>query len=1072
MISTDTMTNRKTSMVVKAISSLGCVVLLLTFVGSALGQSTTSAVVGTVTDQTGAVVPGVTIRVTQTQTNQSRTTSTNDSGEYIVPLLPAGLYEVRGERDGFKTVSQANINLQVDQRARVDFILEVGEATEQVTIDTDPPLIQTDSGSVGQVINNREMVRLPLNGRNFMQLTLLGPGFVDANDLRQSTMGISPTANGVRSEYNNYILDGTSNTEHGNTAVISVPPLDSLQEFKLQSANYSAEFGQGGGAVVNIITKSGTNEFHGNVWEFIRNEKLDARNFFAIDRPPLKRNQFGGTLGGPIIRNKTFFFASYEGLRERRGITLVRRVPTAQELSGDFSNTPGNPPRDPLTGPTLATRTPFPGGIIPPGRLDPISLAIAQNFPAPNNPGDPLRNYIVNASSQIDSNNYSGRIDHHLSEKGTIFGRYNSNKSNSLSPAGWPTCCDDIGKTANKQLGLGYTHMFGPNLINEFKFGANRYNVENEDTTQGQDIGAQLGILGLPTHEGAKHYPTMSITGYNVPTGIRLGITAHNTFVWSDNLSYVVNNHSFKMGVEVSRFQFNDMFAAAAPMSVSFTGLLSGNGLADFLLGRYTSSNVNYRQPFIENRITLLEAYFQDDWNFSRKLTVNYGLRFTTQGPTTERQDEHSGLDLVTGASLIPRNADIGTFQGLVERIDSRSLVKRDTKFAPRLSFAYRPFDNNSTVLRGGYGIFTALEQGNATRQPATNPPFSIRNAASNSTDGLTWNGPTSGRLTLEQVAAGITGGFGAQFIDPDWQNGYLQTWNLTAERELVQDLSLSVGYVGSKGTHLSRLLNFNDPDPRGPGAVQPRRPYQEFGGITLIQAASNSSYHGLQVRLQRRYTAGLTALIGYTWSKALGDNATLNQGGVQDPKCNACEKGRMDFDVAHRFVGSFSYELPFGIGKPFFANNRVARAILGGWILSGIVQFQTGYPLTIGNSDIANVGRGGNRPDLVGDPKPANQTINEWILRSAFANPAPFNFGTAGNGIIEGPGRQEFDASLIREFRMWEGTRLAFHADFFNVFNHANFNNPNVNFAAAAFGRISSARVPRNLQFGLKFYF
>jgi hypothetical protein len=1067
-----TLTSRGSALLVRALLSLECVALLLVFTASAAAQSATGAILGTVTDETGAVTPGVTVVVTLTETNQSRATVTNDSGEYIVPLLPAGTYLVRGERTGFKSVSRGNIVLQVDQRARVDFVLEVGDVSEIVTVDMEPPVIQTDSGSVGQVVNEREMVRLPLNGRNFMQLTLLTPGVVDANDLRQSTMGISPTANGVRSEYNNYILDGTTNTEHENTAVVSVPPLDSLQEFKLQSANYSAEFGQGGGAVLNIITKSGTNEFHGNVWEFIRNEKLDARNFFAVDRPPLKRNQFGGTLGGPIIRNKTFFFGAYEGLRERRGVTLVRRVPTAAELNGDFSNSLGAAPRDPLTGATLATRMPFPGGIIPPERIDPISKAIAQNFPAPNNPEDPLRNNIVNGSLRTDDNNYSVRIDHHLTDRDTIFGRYNRNNSNGVSPGGWPTCCDDLRTSRNQQLGLGYTHMFGPNLINEFKFGANGYLTRNEDTTQGTDVGADLGILGLPDYEGAKHYPTMSMTGYNIPTGIRFGFVENNTLVWSDNLSYVVNNHSLKMGVEVSRFSFNDLFAPGAPITMSFTGLLTGNALADFLLGRHTSSQVNYRQPFIENRISLLEAYFHDDWSFSRKLTINYGVRFTTQAPTTEKQDEQSGINLVTGASLIPQNADIGTFQGRVERIDSRGLIKRDTKFAPRLSFAYRPFENNKTVLRGGYGIFTALEQGNATRQPGTNPPFSIRNSVTDNTNGLTYNGPTSGRLTLDQVAAGITAGFGAQFIDPDFQNGYVQTWNLTAERELLADLALSVGYVGSKGTHLSRLVNFNDPSPRGPGPVQPRRPYQEFGGITLIQSASNSTYHALQARLQRRYTAGLTALIGYTWSKALGDNATLNQGGIQDPECDRCEKGRTDFDVKHRFVASFSYELPFGNGKPFFANNGFASAVLGGWILSGIVQLQTGYPLTIGNNDIANVGRGGNRPDLVGDPRPANQTLDEWILRSAFANPAPFNFGSAGNGIIDGPGRQEFDASLIREFPMWEGTRLAFHADFFNVFNHANFGNPNVNFAAAAFGRISSARDPRNLQFGLKFYF
>ncbi|MCI0621285.1 MAG: carboxypeptidase regulatory-like domain-containing protein [Acidobacteria bacterium] len=1033
---------------------------------AAFSQSATGTILGTLKDPSGAVVPGVKVTVVNQGTNLSRSVSTSESGDYTIPLLPLGTYEIRAERNGFKTSVVSGIVLRVDQLARVEMDLEIGEASQEVSVSGESPLVQTDSGSIGQVIESRQIIALPLNGRNFMQLTLLAPGFVNTrgDSLRQSYQGISPSANGTRAENNNYTLDGTSNTEHWTGNVTSVPPLDSLQEFKLQTANYSAEYGQGGAAVINIATKSGTNQYHGSLWQFHRNDNLDARNFFAPVKPEFKRNQFGGTLGGPVIKDKTFFFGSYEGIRQRKGLTITRLIPTPEELNGDFSRSTGAAPRDPLTG------QPFPGRIIPPNRIDPTSKKIAESFfPRPNN-SDPIRNYIVSPSEESDTDNYSVRIDHRLSSKGTLFGRYNDNGASGLTPGGWVGCCDREIDTAGRQAGLGYSHVFAPNVVNEFKFGANWVRKTGRDSSFGTDIPAQLGLTGIPSDDYAKTFIFLSVTGYGVPSVNVSSDVALDTFAWSDNLSYTRGSHSFKMGVEFSQYRFNDFTAPNVPLNMQFGGTFSGNGLADFLLARARSLGISFRQPRFEIAFNTAEAYVQDDWKAASNLTLNYGLRFTTQSPTTEADDEYVGFNTQTGALMIPRTANLPLFLGKVELIDRRTLFDRDIKFAPRFGFAYRPFASDRLVVRGGYGIFTVLEIANTHRQPATNAPFRLIYGATDNTTGFGWN---DGRPTPEQVAAGFASGFTLQIINPEWANGYLQNWNLTLEQKLASETVFSVGYVGTKGTHLSENMGgFNNPPP-GLGAIQARRPYPNYAGITLLHNPSNSVYHALQTRLERRYSTGLTLLSSYTYGKALGDSSTLNGNFTQDPRCRACEKGRLLFDVRQRFVNSFSYELPWGPGRKFWNGSGALTNILGGWVVSGIMTFQTGFPLTVTTIDNANTG-GQNRANLVAgaNPNPKDRTIDAWIPRSAFAQNPAFTYGTSGKGIVDSPGINQIDLSLIKEFRIREGSKLEFRVDFFNAFNHPNFGNPNTNFNSGAFGTISSAEEPRDIQVGLRFSF
>ncbi len=1030
--------------------------------GPSVFAQSTGTILGTLKDPTGASISGAAVSAVNEGTSLRRSAATDTEGNYVIPLLPVGSYRVEVEAQGFKSEVRSGIDLHVASQLRIDFSMQVGTSTERVEVSGEAPVVQTDSAAVGEVVQSREMLALPLNGRNFMQLTLLAPGLTDPpNDLRHSAQGVAPSANGARSEYDNYMLDGTSNTEHFNGNVSTVPPLDSIEEFKLQTANYSAEYGQGGGLVVNIVTKSGSNVLHGSGWEFIRNDDADARNYFSTTQPPFKRNQFGATFGGPIRKDKTFFFFSYEGVRSREGITLAERVPTALERQGDFSQSVGTAPNDPATG------LPFAGNVIPQNELDPISQSILAYIPAPNNPSDPLRNYVANPSEPTDNNSWSVRIDHHFSSRDTLFGRFNMNRQNSTIPSGFVNCCDDINQLHGIQGGIGYTHTFSPNAVNQFRFGTNRRLTGDQDIDQGHNVASQLGILDTSSAQEALHFPYISISGFASPAGVSFGLTTLNTFVWNDNFTYVHRNHTINAGAEFSRFRFDDLFGPQAPIAFTFNGTFTGNGLGDFLLGRAQTVGQNYIQPYINTRLTTGEMYVQDDWNVTPKLTLNLGVRYTTQWPVHQRTHQEAFFDPTNGNEIIPQSVDIGGWLGPVERIKGTTILKQDNKVAPRVGLAYRPFGDNKTVVRAAYGIFTVLEQGNAGRQSATNPPFRIIYSASDNINGFGYN---TNRPTLADAESGVSGGFFGQFVSGNFRNGYMQSYNFTIEREIAANTVFSIGYVGSQGTHLVREYDENIAEP-GAGAVQPRRPYPYYSGVLIITSDDSSNYNSLQTRVEKRYSHGLTFLGSYTFSKALGDQSSLNQFDTQNPRCPRCERGPLWFDARHRFVFSGSYELPFGPGKPL-ATSGVAGAILGGWAVSGIVTLQTGFPLTVTTIDNANSGNFFNRPDLVGNPNPSNRTINSWIPASAFAENLPdpnYHFGDAGRGIVTGPGLKTVDCSLIRKFRVTERVGLEFHADAFNAFNHPNFGFPDTFLPDATFGVISTAGAPRELQLGLK---
>jgi len=1061
----------------RVVMLLGAACVLLTVTsGSVVFGQVTGTIVGTVTDSTGALVPKVTIAATNKSTGFVRTDVTGTGGEYTIPLLPVGVYEVKAELTGFKTEIRPNIVVQVEAQQRVDMTLQVGAISEQVTVTGEAAMLQTDSATVGEVVNDTQMEKLPLNGRNFMQLTLLAPGLADPpNDLRHTYQGVAPSANGGRSEYNAYLMDGTSNTEHFNGDVSVVPPLDAIDQFKLQTADYSAEYGQGGGLVVNLVTKSGTNQFHASAWEFLRNSDMDARNFFATSKAPLKRNQYGGTIGGPIVKDKTFFFFAYEGLRLRKGTTLDYRVPTQLERQGNFSQSVGTLPKNPATG------QPYSGNIIP--TIDPISAKILGFVPLPNNPANPLQNYIISPVATQNTNAYVGRVDQNLSSKDVLFFRFNLDQSTSITPNGFVNCCDFVNQLPTRQGGIGYTRSLSPTAINEFRFGANRLARIAQDSEEGTNIASQLGVQNTLSGQGALHFfRPFSVTSFNFPASQAFANAPLDTFNFADNFTLLRNKHSLKMGGEFADYRFDDLFVGQAPAGFTFSGLITGNGLGDFLLGLPTTVGETYLQPSLNTRTKTFEAYFEDDWHVNSKVTINMGVRYTFETPTHQKSHREAWLDFGDGSLIIPDVANIGgySFAGGIERTPQLTLEHNDNKVAPRLGFAYRPFGDSKTVIRSGAGMYTVLEQGNAGRQSSTNPPFRLLYSNTDNVNGFGYN---LGRPPVAQVLTGLASGISAQFVDKNFRNGYMYDWNFTVEQAVAPGTVLSLAYVGSKGTELAREYNL-DVAPPGPGAINPRRPYPLFSSLAYITNGSNSTYHSLQARAETRLRYGMAFLTSYTYSKTLGDESTINQIDFQNPLCLRCEKGPLWFDVRNRFVASYSYELPFGQGRRYLSNSSAGKAILGGWTIAGITSVQSGFPLTITTNDNANSGAT-DRPFLIGNPNPSNRTINAWIPRSAFAQNTSgptgncqaftgqqYCFGNAGRGIVTSPGISDFDFSLIRNFRITEKLNLEFHGDFFDIFNHANFGFPNTTLSSGSFGIITSANDPRDVQLGLKLKF
>jgi hypothetical protein len=1068
------------------------VLLALLSVSAVLAQDA-GTIFGTVNDATGAVVVGAKVSLLNIDTNVSQDTQSDSAGEFIFTPVRIGNYTVRVAMPGFATAVRPGLVLNVQQRMRVDFSLALGAVDQSVEIHAESPLLETGTSSIGQVVQNKSILELPLNGRDYQQLAVLTAGTAPTGGQSRGTADFS--ANGSRPLNNNFLLDGVDN----NSYVLDLqsfssqsvsPSIDALQEFKVQNNNFSAEFGRYGGAVINATIKSGTNELHGTAFEFLRNNVLDANNFFnniaGRSLPAFRQNQFGGTAGGPLIRNKLFLFSSYQGTRVAQGVTSVSTVPAQSELNGIF--------RTAIFDPTTTRANPagsgfirdaFPGNQIPASRFDPTGKKTADVYPATNLPG-PANNFLLNPGNHTGSNQYDTRFDLNISSRDTIFGRYSLTDAYGITPG--PLPAPAVGQVASAQSPttahgavLSETHTFSPRIINDFRIGFNRLDTARL-TQVTERIIEQYGFKGVPFFSDIGGLPAISVNGYTAlgEGGTLPNLKLSQVIQFADGVSIVHGAHTFKTGADV-RFILSDAFTPSGTRgSYSFSGAFTqdpqkragtGSGLADLLLGVPSSASIT--TPTIGDlRQRYYGFYFQDDWQVSKNLTLNLGIRWDLSSPFWDRLNRMSNF-------VIDPGPDFNKFVLAGSRgssIPDRALVNfYKTDFAPRFGFAYRL--PRQTVIRGSYGIFnegTSLFGING--RLSFNPPFneSYTYTGDQITPTFTLaQGFPAGVLqpTINQVNRQVIS------FDPNMHNGYMEQWNFDVQNELIPNLLVDVAYSASAGHKLTGSRNADQPPP-GPGAIQPRSPFPQFTSISRVEPFANSNYQALETKLERRFSGGLTFLTAYTWSHFIDDTQTLLDligAGIQDANNRHAEKGNANYDIRQRFVTSYAYELPLGKGKRWLSSGRMWNALLGGWQMNGILTVQAGHTFTpTFNINVANAG-GAQRPDRIaaGVIPYGDRTVNRWFDTTAFVSPVGFAFGDSGRNILTGPRLAQWDFSLFKNIPINDRFRMQFRAESFNIFNHPNFGLPNAAIGTSAAGTISSTvSSPRQNQFALKLLF
>jgi hypothetical protein len=1084
--------------------------ILLSFLLSGLlsGQTGTGEITGTVTDSSGAVVAGAMITLTNPATGLQRTLRSNAEGIFNFPVLRPGIYSLRAEMTGFQAQIRNDVLLQVGQTPRIDFVLAVGNVSEVVEVTGGAPVLETESTSIGTVIENKRIVELPLNGRNYLQLASLIPGATTngpASSQGQQRMGgarnqFALNVAGQRVHYNHYSLDGMENTDPNFNTYLFLPSIDALQEFKVESGLFQAEYGRAI-AQVNVSTKGGSNDFHGVAFWFLRNSYMDAKPYFARPtdpNPPFKRNQFGGTFSGPVIRNKLFFMGNYEGLRERKALVQVGTLPPADFRQGNLSRIT-TPLRDPA-----APGTFFPGNIIPASRIHPTSRKVLDEFyPLPNQLGSGAlgvaNNYLNDEGRRSDGDQFTIRGDLTAIQNQTFFFRF----SQTQEPQYIPSTILDQGNNVDilaQQGVLGHTAVFGANKVNEFKFGMNYFKSANiQQRAFNRNVVGELGLQGVSQDPLFWGIPVFQINTYsNVGECNDCPFVNYNTtFMLSDNFSWTVGRHAVKFGGEYRRLRFNQIGAVVPRGRFSWNGQYTGNPMSDYLLGDMSNTEGQVGAPIANFRQNYMGLYIQDTWRVTSKLTVNMGIRWEYESPFMDKHDAIVNVDFKWDNSMEPVFVRAGTgdvFEGnpafpppagwqLVRdgRFGRGAFQPDRNDFGPRAGLAYQL--NSKTVLRAGAGIYYVRDIGNAVFDIVRNIPFTIRQnePANPTTPNLNWD-------RLFSRAGAPTFLLINQFNE---RTSYVNQWQASIQRELTKDMSLEVTYMGSTGVKLRRLTVYNNAEP-GPGAADPRRPFPKFAGnFQNMNAPSNANYHALQMRLQHRFANGFTLLGSYAYGKSIdnGSGIRTTDGDPLTPSNNydlRHERGLSAFDFRHRFIASALYELPIGKGKALNLDG-IANTLLGGWQLGGILTFQSGFPNTIlcGPGNVQGAGTGYCKPDAIpgaaGNLSGDQRTIQRWFNTDAYVdrlgqNPAAitdFRYGTAGRNTVIGPGIASLDASIIKFFRFNERHAAELRGEAFNLTNTPNFGQPGRQLRNPNYGIINSLRLDmRQLQVAFRYNF
>ncbi|MBM3819660.1 MAG: TonB-dependent receptor [Acidimicrobiia bacterium] len=1043
-------------------------VLILSGAGPAAAQTNTAEIAGVVRDAQGGVLPGATVVAEHVESGTRVERVTDERGHYLLPALRVGSYTVATELAGFRRVVRTGVMLQLGQALQLDFQLDVGGVAEEVTVTADAPLLQAATAEISDVIENREVVQIPLNGRNFLALAQLSdgvvipPGGTRGEALQQA--GPLPNVGGQRSGHNIYLLDGVKVTDELFNNLVINPSVDSIQEFKIQKSMYAAEFGGKASALINVATRAGGNAHHGTVFEFLRHDAFDAHNYFDPKDepvPPLRQHQFGAALGGPVASNRTFYFGSYEGQRTRRSLTRTFSVPTAAERAGDFG--------------TFR---------LDPAQIDPLAAAFLAHVPLPNGPGT-SRNLTSIEQQDKDVNQVSVRVDHQLTGADQLFARFSTFDADEFQPFGTSslqeTLVPGFGRSVDtraRNLVASHTHTFGAAWLNEVRFGWMRVGGGQVSANRGVDFAGQTGLLGVTRDPRDVGFPQMSTAGLYSTMGDPTSFLYRNNehFELYDNVLLDRGRHRVKFGAYYYHLKLRPDQPDNARGAFTFTGQFTGNAFADFLLGSPASAVSGIGRGDEDGRTSWLHAYAQDDWQMRGNLTVNLGLRYEYNQHMRDVNNRLSSVDLSTpggrfviasgddnqihpsGAPLlglmpIPyvTSAQAGWERGLL----SPSAVR----LAPRTGFALSLHDGRA-VVRGGYGIFLNQWAYSVQTAFARNLPFFFTKQV---------DVPRDARVpalrTRDILAGSPTGTIGASIMDHDYAVEYTQTWSGGLQYEALPSMMVEASYMGSWTLGADNAMLHNVPEP-GPGPIQARRPIPQLSVVRSIRFDGKSIYHGLTLKAERRLRNNYAFNVSYTLSTSKDDASSP---GPTEAESNVPQNVRSifsdegewaysSFDHRHLVAASATYELPWAV--------RV----------NALLTAQSGSPFTVNlGVDQANIGAGpAQRPDQVGDPDlpRGERTPDRWFDPAAFALPAPFTFGSARRNSVLGPGYANVDLAVAKTWAIAAGPRLELRWEVFNLLNRANFDLPNRIFGTPNFGRIFSAKSPREMQLGAKVTF